>query len=485
MIKLFELLNKSKNLNISGDTDIEIIDIVIDSRKVQKGSLYVALEGTISDGHQFIDKAIEQGAAAVLCSKKEFVNDNVAFIVSEKPRTTLGEFAKTFYEAPDEELILVGVTGTNGKTTVATLLFDFFTNTGNTCGLISTVENRIGNNVLASTHTTPDVVSVYQLLRLMVDEGATHCFMEVSSHAAHQQRIEGLEFNAGIFTNLTHDHLDYHHSFEEYRNAKKLFFDQLPDSAFAITNKDDKNGIFMLQNTKATRYTYGLHSHADFNARILEQDFNGTLIQIDHKEVWVNLVGEFNIYNLLAVFATTQLIGDEDIDAPVVLSKLGKVNGRFESIPGPDRITAIVDYAHTPDALENVINTINKIRNQSVNLITVVGCGGNRDAEKRPEMGKVAARSSNKVIFTSDNPRNESAEEIINQMEVGVEGQHYKKILKITDRKEAIKTAIMLAGPGDIVLVAGKGHETYQEISGVKHPFDDKKIIQEIFKNRQ
>lgn len=482
---LYELLQKSKNLAVSGNTDIAITDIVIDSRKVLAGCLYIAFDGTVSDGHDYINAAIESGAVAVLCAKKEFVNDSATFILSEDPRSAAGEIVKAFFDAPDEQLTLVGVTGTNGKTTVATLLFEFFTAVGKKCGLLSTVENRIGRDIIPSTHTTPDIVSIYRLLKQMADSGVTHCFMEVSSHAVHQRRIASLQFDLGIFTNLTHDHLDYHKTFEDYRDAKKMFFDKLPDTAFALTNKDDKNGLYMLQNTKATRYTYGLHGTADFNAKILEQDFNGTLIQLDQKEVWVNLVGEFNVYNLLAVFASTCLIGDDHIEAPVVLSKLGKVNGRFEAMQGPNRITAIVDYAHTPDALENVIGTINKIRNQSVQLITVVGCGGNRDASKRPEMGKVSARYSNKVIFTSDNPRNEDPNSIIEQMEAGVEGQHYKKILKITDRKEAIKTALMLAGTGDIVLVAGKGHETYQEINGVKHPFDDRQIIQQVFNTMQ
>lgn len=482
---LHQLLYKSKNLTVSGQTDIEITDIVIDSRKVTEGSLYIAFDGTVSDGHDYIHTAIEAGAVAVLCSKKEFVNDKAVFILTEDTRAASGEIVKAFFDAPDEKLTLVGVTGTNGKTTVATLLFEFFTTVGKKCGLLSTVENRIGKDIIPATHTTPDIINLYRLLKQMADDEVTHCFMEVSSHAIHQQRIAGLQFDLGIFTNLTHDHLDYHKTFEDYRDAKKMFFDKLPDTAFALTNKDDKNGLFMLQNTKATRYTYGLHGTADFNAKILELDFNGTLIQLDHKEVWVNLVGEFNVYNLLAVFASTCLIGDDNIDAPVVLSKLGKVNGRFEAMQGPNKVTAIVDYAHTPDALENVIETINKIRNQSVQLITVVGCGGNRDASKRPEMGKVSARNSNKVIFTSDNPRNEDPNTIIEQMEAGVEGQYYKKILKITDRKEAIKTALMLAAPGDIVLVAGKGHETYQEINGVKYPFDDRQIIQQVFNTLQ
>lgn len=479
--QLKEILTNIKNLEITGDNSLEISEIVLDSRLVSPGCMYVALEGTVSDGHQFINQATEKGAVAIFCSNKEYITENACFVISQNPRIDLGMLAKNYFDKPDEKLTLVGVTGTNGKTTVTTLLFDLFSKLGYTCGLLSTVENRIGTTILQSTHTTPDVISVYKLLAEMVEKGASHCFMEVSSHAAQQQRIAGLDFDLGVFTNLTHDHLDYHVTFENYRDAKKLFFDNLPAKAFALTNKDDRNGMFLLQNTKASRFTYGLHGTADFYSRILEQDFNGTLIQLNNQELWINLVGEFNVYNLTAVYGVASLIyhGDENIE--LLLSSLGKVNGRFEALQGPNRVTAIVDYAHTPDALENVITTINKIRNQSVQLITVVGCGGNRDAAKRPEMGKMAARGSSKVIFTADNPRNEDPNEIILEMEAGVEGQHFKKVLKISDRKEAIKTALMLAAPGDVILVAGKGHETYQEINGVKYPFDDKKIIQELF----
>jgi UDP-N-acetylmuramoyl-L-alanyl-D-glutamate--2,6-diaminopimelate ligase len=405
----------------------------------------------------------------------------ISYIQVSDVTEALGEITLQFYDEAADQLVIVGTTGTNGKTTVSTLLFELFTKLGYVCGLVSTVENRIGNKIIPSTHTTPNVIALHALFAQMVEEGCTHCFMEVSSHAIDQNRIAGIKFAGGIFTNITHDHLDYHKTFENYIKAKKRFFDQLPAESFAITNKDDKNGMVMLQNCKATKYSYGLRGTADFKVRVLESDFNGMLLQINGKDIWTSLVGDFNAYNFLAVYGAAFLIteGIEEIEVP--LSALGRVNGRFEAIAGTDSKTAIIDYAHTPDALENVIKTINNIRQNGVKLITVVGCGGNRDAEKRPEMGGIAARLSDKAIFTSDNPRNEDPNTIINQMEAGVEVHLLKKILKITDRKEALKTAILLSDPGDVILVAGKGHETYQEIQGVKHPFDDKKIMAELF----
>jgi UDP-N-acetylmuramoyl-L-alanyl-D-glutamate--2,6-diaminopimelate ligase len=460
-----------------------ISGISIDSRNVIPGYLYAALSGTKTDGHDYIEQAIEKGAVAILCQKTPAnIHTEVTYILVNDVAEALGGICGNFYNHPDQEMQLVGITGTNGKTTVATLLFDLFGKMGYSCGLISTVEYRIGNKVYPSTHTTPDVVSVYSLLRKMATAGCTYCFMEVSSHAADQKRIAGSQFAGGIFTNITHDHLDYHHTFDAYLKAKRSFFDMLPPTAFALTNKDDRNGLIMLQNTKASRYTYSLRGTADFNGKILENDFNGTLLQIDDQEIWVRLVGEFNAYNLTAVYGAAFLLTHGGQDLGVLLSALPRVNGRFEAIQGPNKITAIVDYAHTPDALQNVLDTINKIRTKGENLITVVGCGGNRDSAKRPEMAKIAARLSDKVILTSDNPREEDPTEIINQMEAGVEGQYFKKILRIVDRREAIRTAAMMANAGDVILVAGKGHETYQEIQGVKHPFDDKKIISETFK---
>ncbi len=466
-----------------GNLEGNVHGISIDSRNVENGWVYAALSGTQVDGHGFIEQAIEKGAIAILCSHiPQPEKENIVYIVVENVIQTLGNICGNFFDHPDRQLKLIGTTGTNGKTTVSTLLFTLFSGMGNTCGLISTVENRIGENIFPSTHTTPDIVSLYRLLDQMVEAGCDYCFMEVSSHAIHQSRIAGLEFAGALFTNITHDHLDYHGTFDNYIKAKKKFFDNLPSAAFAITNKDDKNGMVMLQNTQAAKYTYALRSSADFTVRILEGDFEGTHLQINNQDVWVGLVGEFNAYNLILVYAAAFLLTDGEDDLAVRISSLPRVSGRFETIVGPNKITAIVDYAHTPDALQNVIETINAIRKNNVRLITIVGCGGNRDAEKRPEMAKIASRLSDRVIFTSDNPRNEDPELILDQMQAGVEGQYYKKTLRITDRKEAIKAASMIAEPGDVILIAGKGHETYQEIKGIKHSFDDKKIITELFK---
>ncbi len=480
-VNLQHIINRLKPVTVIGQSDAAINGVCIDSRKAEKGFLYAAMPGTHADGHDFIDKAIDNGATAILAKSINNPKDGITYILVNDVAESMGIACHLFYGEPTKTLKLVGTTGTNGKTTVSTLLFELFTAMGHRCGLVSTVENRIGTEIIPSTHTTPDTAGLNALLAKMVEEGCEYCFMECSSHAIHQRRIAGLEFTGAVFTNLTHDHLDYHKTFDNYLKAKKQFFDELPSGAWALTNKDDRNGMIMLQNTKAARYTYAMKSGADFTVKILESDFQGMQLKLDGKEAWVNLVGAFNAYNLAAVYGAAFLLtaGEEDIMLP--LTKAGRVNGRFEAINGPERVTAIVDYAHTPDALENVIKTINDIRGNHAQLITVVGCGGNRDAAKRPEMGKIAARLSSKVIFTSDNPRDEDPETIIQQMEEGVEGQYFKKLLKITDRKEAIRTAAMLAAPGDVILIAGKGHETYQEIKGVKHPFDDKAIVRSIF----
>jgi UDP-N-acetylmuramoyl-L-alanyl-D-glutamate--2,6-diaminopimelate ligase len=460
----------------------EISAITLDSRKAADGVLFAAVPGTQHDGHQFIDVAITQGCQAVLCSTLPAqLHASVSYVLVSDVREALGGICRNFFDDPSRKLTLVGVTGTNGKTTVSSLLYQLFTGMGAKCGLISTVNYVIGTESFPSTHTTPDVVSLHALLARMVAEGCSYCFMEVSSHAADQRRIAGLHFAGGIFTNITHDHLDYHGSFANYLKAKQSFFDHLDRDAFAITNRDDRNGQVMIQNTKASRYTYGMHGNADFNGRILERDFSGMLMQMNGQEAWFSLIGAFNAYNLMAVYAAAFLLTEGREDLTVALSKVGRVHGRFEPVSGPNRITAIIDYAHTPDALQNVLETINQIRSRNEQLITVMGCGGNRDRAKRPEMGRIAGRLSDRVILTSDNPRMEDPAAIIEEIKAGVEPQDYKKILSITDRKEAIKTALALAGKGDVILIAGKGHETYQEIQGVKHPFDDRQIITELF----
>ncbi|MBL7811488.1 MAG: UDP-N-acetylmuramoyl-L-alanyl-D-glutamate--2,6-diaminopimelate ligase [Bacteroidetes bacterium] len=481
MTNLRDIIAALPDCRVTGNTDLEIAGLELDSRKIQKGFLYAAMPGTRADGHDFISQAVENGATVVLCNHIPSVTSDVTYLQVEDVAESLGQVCRVFFKDPSATLTLVGTTGTNGKTTVSTLLFELFSNMGHTCGLVSTVEYRIGSTVLPSTHTTPDIIGLYRLLRQMVEQGCSHCFMEVSSHAAHQKRIAGLSFSGGIFTNITHDHLDYHGTFANYIAAKKSFFDRLPSTAFALTNKDDRNGQVMLQNTKASRYTYAMSNAADFSVKILESDFSGTLLQLNGTEAWVQLVGGFNAYNLAAVYGAAFLLTEGQEDLVVQMSKLGRVNGRFETVKGPNRISGIIDYAHTPDALENVLNTINDIRSGNCRLITVVGCGGNRDAAKRPEMGKIATRLSDRVVFTSDNPRDEDPEAIIQAMEAGVEGQHYKRMLKITDRREAIRAAVLMAEPGDVILIAGKGHETYQEIRGVKHPFDDKQILRETF----
>ena len=483
MKTISQLLGKLSPIAIHGNPDIHILGLQIDSRKISAGQLYAAMPGTNVDGHQFIESCIENGATGILCSTlPKQLKPEVCYILVENVANTLGEMCLNFHDRKAENLCIVGTTGTNGKTSVSTLLFDLFTLRGNRCGLISTVENRIEQTIIPSTHTTPNIIALHELLAQMADADCSHCFMEVSSHAIDQQRIAGVPFEAGVFTNITHDHLDYHKTFDNYIKAKKQFFDGLPSTAIAVTNKDDKNGMVMLQNTKAMRYTYAMKQMADFTVKVSEHDFTGMQLHLNDTEFWSPLIGGFNAYNLCAVYATAFLLTDGDEELPIQMSALGKVNGRFEVLRGPQRITAIVDYAHTPDALKNVLQTINDIRKNSANLITVVGCGGNRDTSKRPEMARIAAEMSNRIIMTSDNPRMEDPLEILNQMEAGVPSQHYKKILKISDRKEAIKTACMLANPGDIILVAGKGHETYQDIQGVKHPFDDKIVVSKSFK---
>lgn len=479
-----ELLENVKTIEIIGSSSSKVEGLSIDSRLVVNHGLYAAIKGTQVDGHSFIDSAIEKGATVILCQElPKSPKENVTFIKVENTAVALGQIASNFHHRVIEDLIIVGCTGTNGKTTVTTLLFDLFTHLGYKCGLISTVEYRIGKEIYPSTHTTPDVVSLHNLFAKMSEEGCTHVFMEVSSHALDQDRIAGIPFAGAIFTNITHDHLDYHITFDNYIKAKKKFFDLLNEDAFSVTNKDDKNGLVMLQNTKSIRYTYSLKGTADFNVKIIESDFGGMLLRIGSADIWTPLVGTFNASNLLAVYATAKLLtqGDEDIE--VAMSALGRVNGRFEAIAGPNSRTAIVDYAHTPDALENVIRTIQNIRQGQSNIITVIGCGGNRDAAKRPEMGKIASRMSERCLFTSDNPRNEDPAQIIEEMMVGVAPEHTRKVLKITDRSEAIRTAVLLSQPGDVILIAGKGHETYQEIQGVKHPFDDRIIVTEEFKH--
>lgn len=484
MKSLEELVKNLKLIQREGPDPGVVNSITLDSRKATAGALFAAVPGTQTDGHDYIPAAIAQGCRVVLCSKlPETRQEDVCYLLVDDVREALGTICRNFFDDPSGKLTLVGVTGTNGKTTVSTLLYQLFSNLGERCGLISTVSYKIGSEEFPSTHTTPDIVSLYALLAKMVEAGCTYCFMEVSSHASDQRRIAGLHFAGGIFTNITHDHLDYHGTFSNYLRAKQGFFDQLGSDAFALTNRDDRNGHIMLQNTKASRYSYGLKGTADFNGRVLERDFSGMLMQIDGKEAWFSLLGEFNAYNLMAVYGAAFLLTGGREDLTIALTKVGRVHGRFEPVAGPNRITAIIDYAHTPDALENVLETINQIRSRNEQLITVVGCGGNRDRSKRPEMGKIAARMSNRVILTSDNPRNEDPNHIIDEMKTGVEPQDYKKVLSITDRREAIKTALALAAKGDVILIAGKGHETYQEIRGVKYPFDDRQIITELFKD--
>ena len=481
-MKLSEVLKNIVILESVGKTDIEICGIQIDSRKIEAGHLFIAVCGTQADGHQYIGKAIAQGATAVVCQQlPEDLPAGVTFIRIEDTEDATGKIATQFYGNPSTQLKLVGVTGTNGKTTIATLLYEIFTAFGYKCGLCSTVCNYIGERAIAADHTTPDAITLNQLLSQMVKEGCQYAFMECSSHAIHQKRISGLRFEGGIFTYLTRDHLDYHKTFEYYRDAKKAFFDGLDKSAFAITNLDDKNGLFMTQNTSATVKTYSQTRMADFHAKITEMTFEGMELNVNGQDVYVPLVGKFNVSNLLAIFGAAVMLGKEPTEVLTVLSSVRSVSGRFEALRSPKGFTAIVDYAHTPDALVNVLNAIDEILCHRGEVITVCGAGGNRDKGKRPLMAHEAARLSDKVIITSDNPRFEEPQDIINDMLAGITDEERGKVLSIVDRKEAIRTACMLAKKGDVILVAGKGHENYQEIKGVKHHFDDKEVLLEIF----
>ena len=477
-----DILNNVSLKQVAGRTDKQVEAITFDSRKVVANTFFVVVSGTKIDGHKFIQEAIKLGANTILCEKlpDDFVN-GVTYIEVEDSSLALGICASNFYNNPSRKLTLVGVTGTNGKTTVATLLFDLFKELGYSVGLLSTVENKVNDEIIASTHTTPDAVGLNILLSQMLDKGCTHCFMEVSSHAVHQNRIAGLDFNGGIFTNITHDHLDYHKTFAHYISAKKMFFDNLSKQAFALVNGDDKRGTVMLQNTKATKNYFALKTPADYKGRIIENTLQGLELNINNQSVWVKLLGEFNAYNLLAVFGVASLLGEDEHEVLQVLSLLESVNGRFQQQMSPTGILAVVDYAHTPDALENVLKTLNQFRQGATEIITVVGCGGDRDRDKRPVMASIACKMSDRVVLTSDNPRGEDPSSILKEMNEGVTITQKAKSLTIEDRKEAIQLAVTLAKSGDIVLVAGKGHETYQDVKGVKHHFDDKEELNKVF----
>ncbi len=481
MIILKEIIYKVAIEAVKGSTDIAINKMDFDSRIVGANDIFVAIRGTISDGHDYIEKAIWQGAIAIVCDTfPETLTKGITYIQVKDTNNALAFMAANYYGNPSQNLKLVGITGTNGKTTIASLLYQLFKKAGFKVGLLSTVKIMVDEMEYKTSHTTPDSITINHYLREMVASGIEYCFMEVSSHGIHQKRTEGLHFVGGIFTNLSHDHLDYHPTFAEYRDVKKSFFDNLPKTAFVLSNIDDKNGQVMLQNTSAKKLTYALKSYADYKAQILENQLSGLLLKINGNEVWVKLIGTFNAYNLLAIYGTAVQLGMESLEVLRLLSDLESVSGRFQFIVSKANITAIVDYAHTPDALDNVLKTINDIRTKNEQLITVVGCGGNRDKTKRPIMASIATELSDKVILTSDNPRNEDPEIIINEMEQGVAPQNFKKSLSITDRKQAIKTACQLAQPNDIILIAGKGHETYQEVQGVRHDFDDMKTVTEL-----
>ncbi len=481
MKTLKDILSGVTVLSANGSVDVNVNAIVFDSRKATEGIAFVAIKGTAVDGHSFIDGVIEKGCTVIIAEHEVKVPANVTLIVTDNSSKALALMATNFYNHPSEKLKLVGITGTNGKTTTTTLLFNLFMKLGYKCGLLSTVVNKIGSRDIPSTHTTPDPVALNELLNEMVEEGCTHCFMEVSSHAIHQHRISGLVFAGGVFTNITHDHLDYHATFKEYIRVKKSFFDELPSSAFALSNGDDKNGMVMMQNTKASKHTFALKSPADFKVKVLENQFSGLVLNLCGTEVWSKLIGDFNAYNLVTVYAVSELLGEEKLEILTALSALESVDGRFQYTTSNGGITAIVDYAHTPDALENVLKTISSIRTRNEDVYTVVGCGGDRDKLKRPTMAAIACELSDKVIITSDNPRSEDPNTIIEEMMVGVEGQHFKKTLSIVDREQAIKTAVSMAQKGDIILIAGKGHEKYQDINGVKHHFDDMELVTELF----
>ena len=483
-MKLDQVIKNIQVTNLIGHSDIDLKGINSDSRKVESGHLFVAVKGTQTDGHSYISTAIEKGAIAVLCEELPTeLSENVTYIQVKDTEDAVGKAATAFYGDPTSKLELVGVTGTNGKTTIATLLYDIFRHFGYKVGLLSTVCNYIDDEAVPATHTTPDPISLNELLGRMADAGCKYVFMEVSSHSIDQKRISGLRYAGGIFTNLTRDHLDYHKTVENYLKAKKKFFDDLPKDAFALTNVDDKNGMVMLQNTKAKTYSYSLRSLCDFKGRILENHFEGMLLSFNEKELAVQFIGKFNASNLLAVFGAACLLGKKEEDVLLALSTLRPVAGRFDSLRSPQGYTAIVDYAHTPDALVNVLSAIHEILEGKGKIITVVGAGGNRDKGKRPIMAQESVKASDKVIITSDNPRNEEPQDIINDMLAGLNAEERKNVITIVDRKEAIRTACMLAQPGDVILVAGKGHENYQEIKGVKHHFDDKEVLREVFGN--
>ena len=479
---LSDILKSVKVTQVIGNTEMPVTDIVFDSRKVQLACLFVAVKGTQADGHDFIEQAIKKGAKAIVCEKLPVQkSDEIVFIKLDNSAKALGQLASAFYYTPSSKLKLVGVTGTNGKTTTVTLLYNLFKKLGYKVGLLSTVRNYIDDKVIDASHTTPDAVQINNLMRRMADYGCEYCFMEVSSHAIDQHRIAGLDFAGALFTNITHDHLDYHKTFAEYINTKKRFFDDLKPESFALINTDDKNGRVMVQNTKAKVKNYAVRSVADFKAKIIESHFEGSMLNIDNVDVWTYFVGRFNAYNILAVYASAVMLGFDKNEILTALSEMKPVEGRFETLRSLNGITAIVDYAHTPDALLNVLNAINQIRNDDQELITVVGAGGDRDKTKRPEMAKIASVNSDKVILTSDNPRSENPNAIIDDMKAGVDAENKKKVLSIVDRKEGIRTACLLAKQGDIILIAGKGHETYQEINGVKQDFDDREVIKQIF----
>lgn len=483
-MKLEEILKSVNVCRWAGDLNIEVTDIQMDSRLVKSGCLFVAVKGTQTDGHAYIGKAIAGGAAAIVCETlPEQTDDKVTYVQVSDSEDAVGKLATTFYGNPTEKLDLVGVTGTNGKTTIATLLYEMFRRFGYKVGLISTVCNYIDGEAIPTDHTTPDPITLNRLLGKMADEGCKYAFMEVSSHSVAQKRIGGLKFAGGIFTNLTRDHLDYHKTFENYLKAKKAFFDGLPKSAFALTNADDKNGLVMVQNTKAKVATYSLRTLCDFKGKVLEDGFEGMLLDINNREVNVQFIGRFNASNLLAVYGAACLLGKQPEEVLIALSILRPVSGRFDAIRSPKGYTAIVDYAHTPDALENVLNAIHEVLKGRGQVITVVGAGGNRDKGKRPLMAQESVKQSDKVVITSDNPRFEEPQDIINDMLAGLTKEDMRKVISITDRREAIRTACMLAQPGDVVLIAGKGHENYQEVKGVKHHFDDKEVVKDIFAN--
>ena len=482
MKTLQDILYKVRLVEVIGNTNITISAVTIDSRSVVAGGLFIAVKGILSDGHAFIDKAIDAGAIAIVCDKMpENILGHITYICVKNSQEALANIASHFYDAPSKKLKLVGVTGTNGKTTIATVLFKLFRELGYTCGLISTVQNQINDIIIPTSHTTPDVLTLNALLHDMVEQGCTHVFMECSSHAIHQGRIDGLHFTGGIFSNITHDHLDYHKTFDEYVRVKKSFFDGLPTSAFAISNADDKRGMVMLQNTKAKKYFYSLKTVADFKAKILDNALTGLQMIVNDVEVHFRLIGEFNAYNLLAVYGAAICLGEDKLKVLTAMSMLSGAEGRFDYIISNQSIIGIIDYAHTPDALENVLNTIKKLRKGYEQVITVVGCGGDRDKTKRPIMAQTAVSLSDKVILTSDNPRSEEIEDIINDMVVGIETAGKRKCLIIPDRREAIKTAVAVAKQDDIILIAGKGHEKYQDIKGTKYHFDDKEVLRSAF----